>query len=299
MSSTRVISLDFRCTTPRTLEEALEDLRGEGARVLAGGTDLLNAIKTNRTAPRCLVYVLGVAELASIRLDRGILSIGAGVRLSEIERHREVLDRQPALVEAVNAIGSTQIRNLGTLGGNLCNASPGADTPPILLVLDAEVTVCEAVGGVIKRTVLPLGGFFTGPKRTVLKPGQMLHSVLIPAAPKRSGAAFRRLARVSLDIAKINCAAYLERDGETVRRARVALGSVAPTPVRAPAVEKALQGGRGGDRLFREAAALTGREIAPIDDVRSSAEYRRRTAALLVREALEEAWRRSGGSRCA
>ncbi len=296
MSSTRVISLDFQCTSPRTLEQALEDLRGEGARVLAGGTDLLNEIKTNLAAPRCLVYVLGVPELASIQLDRSALSIGAGVRLSDIEHHRQVLARHPALAEAINTIGSTQIRNLATLGGNLCNASPGADTPPILLVLEAEVVVYEAGGGGIKLSRLPLGGFFTGPKRTVLKQGQILHSVLIPAAPKDSGAAFRRLARVSLDIAKVNCAAYLERDGETVRRARVALGSVAPTPVRAPAVEKTLQGRRGGERLFREASALAGEEIAPIDDVRSSAEYRRRTAALLVREALAEAWQRSGGS---
>ena len=106
---------------------------------------------------------------------------------------------------------------------------------------------------------------------------------------------FRRLARVSLDIAKINCAAFIKRDGDAVQEARIALGSVAPTPVRAPTIEKALEGRKKGEGLFQEAAELVEEDIAPIDDVRSTAEYRRQIAALLVREALQEAWKRSGG----
>jgi carbon-monoxide dehydrogenase medium subunit len=264
--------------------------------VLAGGTDLVNNIKINLAKPRWLVYVLGISELEFISLEGGSLSIGAAARLSAIEHDRQVVSRFPALVEAINVIGGTQIRNMATLVGNLCNASPGADTPPILLVLNAEVEICGVTGGTgIHSNRLPLGGFFTGPKKTVLKQGQMVRSVVLPQPPEHSGAAFRRLARVSLDIAKINCAAFINRDGDTIQEARIALGSVAPTPVRAPTIEKALEGRKKGARVFQEAAELVEEDITPIDDVRSTAEYRRQIASLLVREALQEAWERSGG----
>jgi carbon-monoxide dehydrogenase medium subunit len=296
MSSTRVLSLDFRCSTPRSLDEALEALNTEGAQVLAGGTDLVNNIKINVAEPRHLVYILGIADLDTIKVEGEWLSIGAGARLSEIEQHRQVISRFPALTEAINVIGGTQIRNMATLAGNLCNASPGADTPPILLVLDTEVEIRGADGGATGQPDrLPLGGFFTGPKKTVLKRGQMVARVNLPLPPEHSGAAFRRLARVSLDIAKINCAAYVERDGDRIRTARVALGAVAPTPVRAPTIENALSGQKAGERLFLRASELVSEDIAPIDDVRSTADYRRRIASLLVREALQEAWKRSGG----
>ena len=296
MSSTRVISLDFECRSPDKLEDALEALNGDGAQVLAGGTDLVNNVTLNLSHPRRLVYILGIPELEFIRVEGGSLSIGAAARLSDIEHNRQVVSRYPALVEAINVIGGTQIRNMATLVGNLCNASPGADTPPILLALGAEVEVCGGSGGAGNQSNrLPLGGFFTGPKKTVLKQGQMVRSVVLPSLPEHSGAAFRRLARVSLDIAKINCAAFIKRDGDAVQEARIALGSVAPTPVRAPTIEKALEGRKKGEGLFQEAAELVEEDIAPIDDVRSTAEYRRQIAALLVREALQEAWKRSGG----
>jgi CO/xanthine dehydrogenase FAD-binding subunit len=128
-----------------------------------------------------------------------------------------------------------------------------------------------------------------------LKQGQMVHSVSVPLPPEHSGSAFRRLARVSLDIAKINCAAFINREGDRIGEARVAMGSVAPTPLRAPSIESALEGQKYSERLFQQAAELVKGDIAPIDDVRSTAEYRSQIASLLVREALQEAWRRSGG----
>jgi len=296
MSSTRVISLDFECSTPRSLDEALEALNQEDAQVLAGGTDLINNIKINAAKPRRLVYILGIADLDYVTVKGKSLSIGAGARLGDIEHNRQVVTRFPALSEAINVIGGTQIRNMATLTGNICNASPGADTPPILLVLNAEVEIFGANGaGAVRSNRLPLGGFFTGPKITVLKKGQLVGSVTLPLPPEHAGAAFRRLARVSLDIAKINCAAYIEREGDRIQLARIALGSVAPTPVRAPTIENALEGQKPSERLFQQAAELVSEDIAPIDDVRSTAEYRRQIASLLVREALQEAWRRSGG----
>jgi len=298
MSSTRVISLDFECSTPRNLDEALEALNQEGAQVLAGGTDLVNNIKINAAKPRRLVYILGIAELDFITVEGRSLSIGAGARLGDIEHNRGVVSRFPALCEAIDVIGGTQIRNMATLTGNICNASPGADTPPILLALDAEVEICGAGGGAgVQHSRLPLGGFFSGPKKTVLKQGQLVLKLILPLPPEHSGAAFRRLARVSLDIAKINCAAYIEREGDRIRLARIALGSVAPTPVRAPIIENALEGQKYGERLFDQAAELVAEDIAPIDDVRSTAAYRRQTASLLVREALLEAWKRAGGQK--
>ena len=297
MSSTRVISLDFECTIPRSLNEALEALDREGAQVLAGGTDLINNIKTNAAAPRHLVYVLGIPDLDTVAVAGGSLGVGAAARLGDIEHNREVRSRFPALAEAINVIGGTQIRNMATLAGNICNASPGADTPPILLVLDAEVEICQLGGGTeVERSRLPLGGFFAGPKKTVLKQGQMVSGITVPVPPEHSGAGFRRLARVSLDIAKINCAAYIEREGDRIRLARIALGSVAPTPVRAPTIENALEGQKYGERLIHRASELVAEDIAPIDDVRSTAEYRKQIGSLLVREALQQAWRRSRGA---
>jgi carbon-monoxide dehydrogenase medium subunit len=278
------------------VDQALEALKLEGAQVLAGGTDLVNNIKINAVKPRHLVYILGIADLDYISVRNKSLAIGAGARLGDIEHNRQVVSRFPALCQAINVIGGTQIRNMATLVGNICNASPGADTPPILLVLNTEVEICGADGATTARSNrLPLGGFFSGPKKTVLKQGQMVGGLTLPLPPQNSGAAFRRLARVSLDIAKINCAAYIERDGDRIELSRIALGSVAPTPVRAPTIENALEGRRYSERLLHQAAELVEQDIAPIDDVRSTAEYRKQIASLLVREAVQEAWRRSGG----
>ena len=308
MSDTRVITVDFDCLVPATVAEATAALAQEGAVVLAGGTDLINGIKTNLIRPRSLVYPLRIPELAEVGWSGAAspgrggnggapaadLKVGAAVRLSTLEHDPRLAQVHPALVEAISVIGGVQIRNMATLAGNLCNASPGADTPPVLLVLGAEVEIAGPGSGEAGRR-LPLGEFFTGPKRTALRQGEMLVAVHIPQPAGHSAAAFRRLARVSLDIAKINCAAWLQRDGQRVTAARVALGSVAPTPVRAPSVEAALVGEQGGAGLFAEAARLAAKDIAPITDIRSTEDYRRQVAAVLVREALEQAWERAGG----
>ncbi len=298
MSNSRVISCDFDYYSPATLDEALSALK-TGAQVLAGGTDLLNDIKTAGLEPRALVYVLGIEELEFIRFNGrsdGGLHIGAAARLADIESHPQVVERYQALQEAVNVIGGRQIRNMATLAGNLCNGSPGADTPPPLIVLGARVEIAWKNGsGEIQRQTVSLEQFFTGPKKTVLEPGQLLTSVFIPDPPKSSGQAFRRLARVRLDVAKINCAVFLKRQGEKIVEARVAMGSVAATPVRAPSVEQALAGRKAGKVLFEKASAKVLEDILPITDIRSTEAYRRQVAPVLVREALEEAWSRAGG----
>jgi len=295
MVDSKRIDCDFDYHAPGTLDEALACLQEEGAAALAGGTDLINDLKMNNRRPRSLVYLPGIPELRiwEEASSPQALKIGAACTLRELER-RLPRERFPALYTAVLAIGSPPIRNMATLAGNLCTASPAADTPPVLLVLAASL---EIAGGNTngKRRTVALKDFFTGPKQTSLKPGELVTAVLIPSPPPDSGTSYRRLARVSLDIAKISCAAFLERAGRRVKTARLALGAAAPTPMRAQAAEHCLQSGEGGPALWAEAAAAAAGEIRPISDIRSSEAYRRRVAAVLVREALEEAWQRAGG----
>jgi carbon-monoxide dehydrogenase medium subunit len=299
MTDSTRIDCDFAYYAPSTLAEALGCLREEGALPLAGGTDLINDIKMSGQRPRALVYLPGIPELRAweqVDLPGGgrALKIGAACRLRELER-RLPETGYDALREAVKVIGSVQIRNMATLAGNLCTASPAADTPPALLVLAASLEIASGANARGRR-MIPLADFFTGPKRTCLAPGELVTAVLVPGQPEDSGTSFRRLARVSLDIAKISCAVFLTREGRRVKTARIALGAAAPTPLRAVAAEARLAGKEAGSSLWAEAAAATAAEIRPITDVRSSEAYRRRTAAVLVREALELAWRRAGGA---
>jgi carbon-monoxide dehydrogenase medium subunit len=293
--STR-IDCDFDYHAPRTIAEALACLCEDGAMPLAGGTDLINDIKMNGRRPRSLVYLPGIAELRiwEESEQRQELKIGAACSLREVERRLRA-ESHHALNEALRAIGSVQIRNMATLAGNLCTASPAADTPPALLVLDARLEIASGKPG-REPEQMALGDFFTGPKQSALKPGDLVTAVIIPAPPADSGTGFRRLARVSLDIAKINCAVFLEREGRRVKTARIALGAVAPTPMRAAAAEAYLSGGEGGPALWAEAAARAAGEIRPITDIRSSEAYRRRVTAVLLRDALELAWQRAGGN---
>jgi len=286
----------FEYYRPKSLEEVWElKEKIPGARFIAGGTDVMVGIRNGEISPPALISLRSLPGLDNIEVGE-TTHIGSLTTIRDLIHHPSIVDKFPILVEAAKELGSLQIRNMATLAGNICNASPGADTPPILLALDAEVEICALNGGVeVQQSRVPIGGFFVGPKKTVLKQGQMVHSVSVPLPPEHSGSAFRRLARVSLDIAKINCAAFIKREGDRVETARVALGSVAPTPLRAPSIEGALEGQKYGERLFQEAAELVKADITPIDDVRSTAEYRSQIASLLVREALQEAWRRSGG----
>jgi carbon-monoxide dehydrogenase medium subunit len=199
------------------------------------------------------------------------------------------------LHKAVRALASVQIRTMATLAGNLCNASPSADTPGPLLVLGAEVELAGLDGGRVVHRRLPLSEFFTGPGRTVLRPGELLVGVHAPEPPPHSGSAFLKLGRVTLDMAKVSASAYLERSGSKVRAVRLAIGGAAPRPVRALAVEKALNGAAFRREAVEKAVAGVQESISPIDDVRSTAEYRRLMAPVVLRDAISAAWHRAGG----
>jgi CO/xanthine dehydrogenase FAD-binding subunit len=295
MSNTRVLTSDFDYHRPQDLQQALELLaRLPEARVLAGGTDLINRLKVGGLRPSALVHVLDIPELGHLEVEGG-LTIGAAVLLYRLEEENRLAERYTALHEAVLFLASVQIRSMATLAGNLCNASPGADTAGPLLALGAEAEIAGLKGGRVLRRRLPLEEFFTGPGLTALKPGELLVAVRAPEPPPASGSVFLKLGRVTLDITKISAAAYVERQGKTIKAVRLAVGAAAPRPVRARGVEQALIGQTFSRQAVEQAARQVTEAIAPIGDVRSTAEYRRDMAAVIARDAVLAAWRRAGG----
>lgn len=267
---------------PQTLTEALR-LKAEGGwRVLAGGTDLYPGAGTLLPGP--MLDLSALAELAGIRSDRG-LRIGAATPWSVIAE--AVLP--PALYglqQAARLVGGRQVQNAGTIGGNLCNASPAADGVPPLLVLDAEVELLSYNG----RRVLPLSRFLIGPRQTALAEDEVLTAVLIPDRALRGRSAFVKLgSRTHLVISIAMVAARIEvRDGHVVAAA-LAVGSCGPVATRLTAVEAAMVGAPMAHAVGRIAASDVEAALAPIDDVRASASYRREAAMELVRRAAAEA----------
>ena len=182
---------------------------------------------------------------------------------------------------------------MGTVGGNLCNGSPASDTAPALIALGAEVVLVGPEG----ETRLPLERFFRGPGKTARRPDQLLTAVEVPAPAPNTGSAFVKIGRVAADIAKANAAVYLVRDGDRIADCRLAFGSVAPTPMRAPRAEAILRGQTMTPELIAQAAAVAAEEISPIDDVRSTAAYRRQVVAALTVDGINRAWERAENGR--
>jgi CO/xanthine dehydrogenase FAD-binding subunit len=275
---------------PRSLGEALTVLSARPeARALAGGTDLVVQLRDGRRRAEILVD-LGGCGLDQIREVDGVLEIGAGAVMDAIAEHPRVRAEFPALAAAAAQVGGWPIQCRATLGGNLANASPAADTAPALLVADAELVLASSSG---ERRV-PLHGFFLGPGRTVLAPGELIAAVRLPLLHRGSGRrSLERFAKVGprreqvIAVVSLAGRAVLDRDG-TLDLIRLALGSVAPTPVRARRAESCLTGRRLTPAVRREAAGELQRDIAPIDDVRAPASYRRIAAAVLLDRFLAE-----------
>jgi carbon-monoxide dehydrogenase medium subunit len=272
---------------PASVAEALqlvgeEAARGRRARYLAGGTDLAVQLADGAPSPDALLDLSGIAELRGIRSDSTGLSIGAAVTLEELAGRS---DLPACLVQGARAIGSPQIRCLGTLGGNLCNASPCGDTLSPVVALDGRLVLISAGG----RREVPAGEFFTGPKATVLREGELLSEVLFAPQAMRGGSAFRLIGkRNGQAISQVNVAVWLEIEPRSgaIRAVRIAAGSVAPTPIRLARAEALLKGQVADEELERTAARAAAGEIRPISDVRASADYRRAVTAALLREAL-------------
>ncbi len=283
----------FTLIEPGSLKELLEVKAkyGEKAAILAGGTDLLVKIKLRVLEPEYVISLKKVrSELSGIRREGDEIVIGAATLLRDIELNDSILKLAPALFDAVIVMGGVQIRNMGTIGGNLGNASPAADTAPPLLVHSASVKLLSASG----ERVVPLEEFFTGPGRTVMRSDEIIYEVRLKPLGKGCGSAFMKIARTAFDLAKISAAAMICVEDGVIKEAKVAVGSAAPTPVRARSAEEALVGKAPTPETFLEAGKAARNDISPIDDVRSTAWYRRRVIAPLLHDVLQKALGRIG-----
>jgi aerobic carbon-monoxide dehydrogenase medium subunit len=283
----------FELATPGNLDECLKLLAGRGpeTKLLAGGTDLLPQMKNSVLKPARVVDLSGVAELRVLAADDGRgLRVGAAVTARQLERDARVKATYPSLAESGALVGSIQVRNLATLGGNICNAAPSADMAPPLVALEAEAVIAGPRG----RRRVPMASFFTGVRQTVLGPDEILVEFVIPSPGPRSGGSYlRHTPRRELDIAVVGVASQLTLTDGVCSRARIALAAVAPTPVRATAAEQSLEGQRLTPSLIEQAAALAVEAARPISDQRGSAEFRRHLVRVLTRRTLTSALARA------
>ena len=278
----------FDYLQPSTTEEcvALLGSLGKDAKIIAGGTDLMIQARARSLDPRYVIDVTGIPDLCRIReTGDGGLRIGAAVTVRDVASSSAVREKFPFLATAAGLIGSVGIRNVATIGGNLCNASPSAECSPVLLCLGAEAQVIGSGG---ERTV-PLEHFFTGPGTTVLGPEELLVEIVVPAVgPGTQGVYLKSSPRGSIDLAIVGVAtvATFASDG-TCRGIKISLGAVAPTPMRAKKAEHLLQGEILDDALIASAAQIAADESRPVDDVRASAGYRREMVKVFTRRALK------------
>jgi len=260
---------------------------GPTARILAGGTDLLADLKSAPHAPGLVIDISRAVDIKIIEMTQRGLRIGAMLTHTEIMRSALIREHCPALIDAAHTIGAVQTRNLGTLGGNLVTAVPSMDSGPTLMALDAVVVIAGSAGD----REMPLAGFFTGPRRTVLGPDELLTAVIIPINSLGKPAHFLKSGlRKGQALALVNAAASLWLDRENrIKEPRIALGAVAPVVMRANAAEQYLAGREPTPETMAEAGRIAADECKPISDFRASATYRRDLVAVLVKRALSHA----------
>ena len=284
----------FEYHAPLTIEEALDQISqyGEKGKVFAGGTDLLVSMKKREVVPEHLINLKDVGELEGIKYDKAEgITIGALTTIGDIERSNIVREKFCTLWDAVKVMAAPQVRNLGTIGGNLCSAVPSADTAPPLIALGASLKLT----GIDQERKVPVEDFFKGPGESVLKPDEILTEIFIPNLPEKSGGAYIKLMRRNaMDLALVGVAAYMRLDekGKACKAARIALGAVAPTPIRAPGAERALINKNIDEDLTKEAGKIASQEASPINDIRASKEYRREMVGVLTKRAVMTACKR-------
>jgi CO/xanthine dehydrogenase FAD-binding subunit len=282
----------FEFFEPSTLEEALRLLSqlGGNAKVLAGGTDLLVRMKQKIDKPKQVISVARVPGLGEIipRYGHGI-TVGSAVTAGTLSRHELIMDRFTPLGLAAGRLGAPMIRNRATIGGNLVNGRPAADLPPACMVLNAVLKLKSTSG---EREV-PVAEFFLGPGETVIQPNELLLGISMDTPRPWSGGSYMKLgARKTLEISMVNVAAMLTLDGPegNIVDARIALGAVAPTPVRGFAAEEILVGQKPSEELFHRAGEVGVGVCSPISDHRGTMEYRCMMIEVLTKRALSAAW---------
>jgi carbon-monoxide dehydrogenase medium subunit len=274
-----------RYEAPRSVDQALALMRADpSARVMAGGTDLLVQVRSGQKTPTAFIDLKHIPELTAVTVDDRELRLGAAAPAVAICEHPDVVRWWPGLVDAVRLIGSMQIQGRSSVGGNLCNGSPAADTTCALIVNRARCVIAGPAG---ERTV-PVEDFCTGPGRTVLGPGELLVTIRVPRPAARTADSYLRLIpRSEMDIAVVGAAASVTLDrGGTCTAARVAIGAVAPTALLVSAAADALVGSRLEEAALARAAEASSLAARPIDDKRGTVAYRRRVAGVLTRRVV-------------
>ncbi|HHV79607.1 MAG TPA: xanthine dehydrogenase family protein subunit M [Firmicutes bacterium] len=275
----------FVYLSPSSLDECLKVL-GElkdKAKIIAGGTDLVVNMRAETVNPEYVVDIERLRELRFIRIDDGNLRIGAATKIAQIEGSELVRQKAFALYQAASQVGAVQTRNLGTIAGNLASAVPSADMAPPLIAMDAELVVMSSGG----QRSLKVEDLFAGPKATVLKPDEVITEVVIPGTSLNDRTWFLKLGRrKALTLAIVNVAVRLRMAEAVVREARVALGAVAPVPMRSRSAEEWLVGRPANAENFRIAAEKAAADSKPITDFRAGAEYRRKMVKVLTKRAL-------------
>jgi aerobic carbon-monoxide dehydrogenase medium subunit len=279
---------DFDYYSPESVEEACGLLArlGAVAKVLAGGTDVLSKMKNGLLAPQALVSLKNIKQMEAIRhVDGKGVIIGAKATPNDLVNSPLLLERYPSVSEAAHSMANNQIRNKGTIGGNLVNGVPSADLPPILIALDSKVTLVGTNGA---RT-LPLEEFFIGPFRTMIAPDEILTEITIPDQSTTGSSYFKFGLRRSGALAVVGVAAAVTLQDGFVEEARIVLGAVAPTPLRVEKAEEILIGKMATEALLEEAGQTAARESQPISDIRGSEEYRRDMVRVFTKRALRGA----------
>jgi carbon-monoxide dehydrogenase medium subunit len=278
----------FDYVAPRSLDEAVDVLRqrGEQAKVLAGGQSLVPLLNLRLASPETLVDINHVAELDHVESSNGSVTIGALTRQSALERTALVAERLPLVTEALAFVGHPAIRHRGTVGGSLAHADPAAELPAVMLALDGTVVARSAKG---TRSV-PIGELYSGYLTTALAADELLTEVTVPVPASGTGAAFVELARRYGDFAICGAAAVVALDANgRFTGVRLSLCGVAPTPIRAAAAERALEGEAVSPESIDAAAERVAGEVDPTSDVHGSAEYRRKMAVVMSGRALRVA----------
>lgn len=283
----RLSKFDFHA--PKTIPEAIELLRSKGpdVRLMAGGTDLLMKIKLGAIKPKGIISLKSIQGLDAISFDETSgLTIGATALLADVAGHPDIIEHYPTVAQAARATANVQVRNMGTVVGNLCNASPASDNAPIHLAMCAEVLIEGPEG---KRT-LPLDQFFRGPGLTALLPTEIVTAIRVPRLPKYAGTAYHSLsARGKLDCNAVGAAAMVTLKGRTCEDVRFFISACGPTPLRAKKAEEAVRGKELTEEIVEKAGAQASAESLPITDLRASADYRSQMVVVLTRRVLEEA----------
>jgi len=283
----------MRYEAPGSLDQAVALLAAEPgeARVLAGGTDLLVQLRTDLIEPALLVDIKRIPEMRSIAEDGGGFRIGAAVTGAELKEHPKLKTMWPGVVEAANLIGSTQVQGRATMGGNLCNGSPAADSVPALIAAGAIAFIAGPDG----RREVPVEDVMQGPRRLALAKGEIIVSFLLPPRPARTADAYLRfIPRTEMDIAVAGCGLCLTLDASGMcTAARVALGAVAPRPLLVPEAARALVGTKVDSIALERLDAAAKAACQPIDDKRGTREYRIKVAGVLARRAAQIALERA------